>query len=53
MVLQGAGILSLPMVLNADCLRGLPNIPAHCKHRVAWTDPDQVTVGCVFYRWGQ
>lgn len=20
------------------------NIPAHCKHRVEWTDPDQVTI---------
>jgi cupin 2 domain-containing protein len=27
------------------------NIPAHIKHRVAWTDPDQLTVWlAVFYR---
>lgn len=27
------------------------NIPAHVKHRVAWTDPDQLTVWlAVFYR---
>lgn len=27
------------------------NLPAHQKHRVAWTDPDQITVWlAVFYR---
>ncbi|WOX07169.1 cupin domain-containing protein [Microbulbifer pacificus] len=32
---------------QGDCL----NIPAHCKHRVSWTDPDRPTVWlAVFYR---
>ena len=27
------------------------NIPAHCRHRVSWTDPDSVTIWlAVFYR---
>jgi len=27
------------------------NIPAHCKHRVAWTDPDDLTIWlAVWYR---
>lgn len=27
------------------------NIPAHCRHRVIWTDPDQTTLWlAVFYR---
>lgn len=26
------------------------NIPAHCKHRVKWTDPDKITIWlAVFY----
>ncbi len=26
------------------------NIPAHCRHRVAWTDPEQLTIWlAVFY----
>ena len=29
------------------------DIPAHCRHRVAWTDPDQPTIWlAVFYRPG-
>lgn len=25
------------------------NIPAHCRHRVEWTDPDQETIWLVIY----
>lgn len=26
------------------------NLPAHCRHRVAWTDPEQITIWlAVFY----
>ena len=44
-LLQGAAIISYPdgdMVTlgKGDYL----HIPAHCRHRVQWTDPDQVTV---------
>ena len=45
-LLQGAARLELegraaPIEMHpGDCLC----LPAHCRHRVAWTDPDQVTV---------
>jgi cupin 2 domain-containing protein len=52
LVLQGEARLRFaeeaePRLLKAgDCL----NIPAHCRHRVDWTAPDQATVWlAVFY----
>lgn len=51
MVLQGSGEL-----LFADGTRvrleagDYLNIPAHCQHKVSWTDPDQVTIWlAIFY----
>ncbi|MFC3153183.1 cupin domain-containing protein [Litoribrevibacter euphylliae] len=52
MVLQGAGTLefedgSTQTLKAGDYL----NIPAHTKHKVSWTDPDQITIWlAVFYR---
>ncbi len=52
LVLQGGGELTFD---NGDVIRLGPgdylNIPAHCRHRVSWTDPDQTTLWvAVFYR---
>lgn len=51
MVLQGSGEL-----LFADGARvrlgvgDYLNIPAHCKHKVSWTHPDEVTIWlAIFY----
>jgi len=52
MVLQGAGSLSFADGSTVHLLPGDHiHIPAHCKHRVSWTDPDQLTIWlAVFYR---
>ncbi|WP_143741771.1 cupin domain-containing protein [Thiorhodovibrio frisius] len=52
MVLQGAGRLQFA---NGDDVQLQPGdyitIPAHCRHRVSWTHPEQVTIWlAVFYR---
>lgn len=52
LVLQGAGEL---IFASGACVRLGPgdylNIPAHTRHRVSWTDPDQTTLWlAVFYR---
>jgi len=52
LVLQGAGELTFA---SGERVRLGPgdylNIPAHTRHRVSWTDPDQTTVWlAVFYR---
>jgi len=51
MVLQGAAVLSFEHGEEQRLQAGdYLNIPAHCRHRVAWTDPDQSTVWlAVFY----
>ena len=52
MVLQGAGTLSFEdgSICHLEAGDYL-NIPAHCRHRVSWTDPDRMTVWlAVFYR---
>jgi cupin 2 domain-containing protein len=51
MVLQGAAVLSFEHGEEQRLQAGdYLNIPAHCRHRVAWTDPDQPTVWlAVFY----
>ena len=52
MVLQGSGTLSFEDGSSCRLEAGDHlNIPAHCRHRVSWTDPDRVTVWlAVFYR---
>ncbi|MCP5160913.1 MAG: cupin domain-containing protein [Hahellaceae bacterium] len=51
MVLQGAGILLFDDGKEVALRQGdYLNIPAHVRHRVKWTDPEQVTVWlAVFY----
>jgi cupin 2 domain-containing protein len=51
-VLQGSGTLTFEDGSTAHLSKGDHiNIPAHCKHRVSWTDPNQVTIWlAVFYR---
>ncbi|MCF2907204.1 cupin domain-containing protein [Pseudoalteromonas sp. DL2-H2.2] len=52
LVLQGAGELTfedgrVERLSAGDHL----NIPAHCKHKVSWTDPEQETIWlAIFYR---
>ena len=44
-VLAGSGILSFEDGREVRLEPGdSMNIPAHVKHKVAWTDPDQVTI---------
>ena len=52
MVLQGHGRLGFADGREIDLKAGdYLNLPAHCKHRVIWTDPECVTVWlAVFYR---
>ncbi len=51
MVLQGGAVLAFENSADVRLAAGdYLNIPAHCRHRVAWTDPDQTTVWlAVFY----
>ncbi|QPB85771.1 cupin domain-containing protein [Pseudoalteromonas rubra] len=52
LVLQGEGELTfedgrVERLAAGDYI----NIPAHCKHKVSWTDPEQETVWlAIFYR---
>lgn len=51
-LLQGQAALQLAGEASARILRAgdYINLPAHCKHRVSWTDPDTTTVWlAVFY----
>ncbi len=52
MVLEGAGTLTFEDGSVAHLSKGDHiNIPAHCRHRVSWTDLDQITIWLVvFYR---
>lgn len=52
MVLEGGASLEFEDGTRCDLSAGdYVNIPAHTKHKVAWTDPDKVTVWlAVFYR---
>ena len=51
-VLEGNAVLEfendkLVTLTKGDYL----NIPAHCKHKVKWTDPDQITIWlAIFYK---
>ncbi|MCV6588554.1 MAG: cupin domain-containing protein [Marinobacterium sp.] len=51
LVLQGAGTLEFEQGESVTlCAGDSLNIPAHCRHRVSWTDPKQITVWlAVFY----
>lgn len=52
MVLQGAGVITFANGVSCTLEKGdYLNIPARCKHRVSWTDPEQPTLWlAVFYR---
>ncbi|GAB3271809.1 cupin domain-containing protein [Parahaliea aestuarii] len=52
MVVEGRATLAFEDGSTCDLSAGdYVNIPAHVKHRVAWTDPDQITVWlAVFYQ---
>ena len=52
MVLEGSAALEFEDGTRCDLSAGdYVNILAHTKHKVAWTDPDKVTVWlAVFYR---
>ena len=52
MVLEGSGTLTFEDGSVAHLSKGDHiNIPAHCKHRVSWTDPNQLTIWlAVFYK---
>jgi cupin 2 domain-containing protein len=52
MVLQGSGTLTFEDGSTAHLSKGDHlKIPAHCKHRVSWTNPNQLTIWlAVFYR---
>lgn len=52
MVVQGSGTLEFGDGSQCELAAGdYINIPAHQKHRVAWTDPSQLTVWlAVFYQ---
>jgi len=52
MVLEGHAILGFENGKDVALKKGdYLNIPAHCKHKVKWTDPDQVTIWlAIFYK---
>ncbi|WP_027855893.1 cupin domain-containing protein [Marinobacterium jannaschii] len=52
LVLEGEGRLAFEDGREVSLTKGDHiNIPAHCRHKVIWTDPDQITVWlAVFYR---
>jgi cupin 2 domain-containing protein len=51
-VLEGSAALVFEDGIRCDlCAGDYLNIPAHTKHKVAWTDPDKLTIWlAVFYR---
>lgn len=52
MLIKGKAILEFEDGSKYDLSKGdYLNIPAHVKHKVIWTDPDQMTIWlAVFYR---
>lgn len=52
MVLEGKAILEFENNHSLTLNKGdYINIPAHCKHKVSWTDPDQITLWlAIFYK---
>ena len=51
LLLEGAAIIAFEDGTEVSLQRGdYLNLPAHRKHRVKWTDPDQVTIWlAIFY----
>lgn len=52
LVLEGCGIIGFADGREVKLQKGdYLHIPAHVKHKVLWTDPDNITLWlCVFYR---
>lgn len=52
MVLEGAAVLGFEDGSSVSLKKGdYLNIPAHSKHKVSWTDPDQITIWlAIFYK---
>jgi len=52
LVLEGSGCLQFEDGRELTLNKGDHiNIPAHCRHRVIWTDPQQITIWlAVFYQ---
>jgi len=51
-VLQGSGILTFEDGSTVQLSKGDHiNIPAHCRHRVSWTDPGQLTIWLTVFYW--
>lgn len=52
LILEGAGQIEYEDGSNVSLKKGdYLYIPAHKKHRVSWTDPEQITVWlAIFYR---
>lgn len=51
MVVEGKAILEFENDLVTLNKGDYVNIPAHCKHKVHWTDPDRATIWlAIFYR---
>lgn len=52
MVLEGAAVLGFADGSSVSLKKGdYVNIPAHCKHKVSWTDPDHITLWlAIFYK---
>ena len=51
MVVEGSAILKFEDGLLTLNKGDYVNIPAHCKHKVQWTDPDRATIWlAIFYR---
>ena len=50
-VLQGAAVVEIVGETEPRRLESGDTLylPAHCRHRVAWTDPDQPTVWLAFF----
>lgn len=51
MVVQGAAVITFEQSGDVRFEAGdYINIPAHCRHKVSWTDPEQTTIWlAVFY----
>ena len=45
LLLQGASVIAYPHGSEVTLREGdYLHIPAHCRHRVKWTDPDRATI---------
>ena len=49
-VLEGSGTILFENDVKVDLQKGdYMHIPSHAKHKVIWTDPNQVTVWLAFF----